>query len=108
MQAASDVFLGWVRFEERDFYVRQLRDMKGGIDVETIGAAQFVDYGARCGWTLARAHARSGDGAAIATYLGRNDAFAEAMVDFAFAYAEQVQRDYEAYKASHPTVAHPA
>jgi uncharacterized protein (DUF2252 family) len=98
MQAASDVFLGWVGFEGRDYYVRQLRDMKGSNDLTTVAANDFVDYGAHCAWALARAHARSGDGKAIAAYLGRNDAFAEAMVAFANAYARQVERDYEAFK----------
>ncbi|MBV8148947.1 MAG: DUF2252 domain-containing protein, partial [Candidatus Eremiobacteraeota bacterium] len=92
MQAASDLFLGWVRSDERDFYIRQLRDMKGSIDLTSTRRNEFVDYASHCGWTLARAHARSGDGEAIAAYLGHGDAFATAMVGFARAYAGQVER----------------
>ena len=108
MQAASDIFLGWDRFDGRDYYVRQLRDMKGGIDLATIDGGELVDYAQRCGWALARAHSRSGDGAGIAAYLGGGDVFAEAMVGFANAYSRQVERDYEAYEKSNPTVPPPA
>ncbi len=100
MQAASDVFLGWVRFGERDFYVRQLADRKASVDLSRVTAPELADYAASCGWTLARAHARSGDGAAIAAYLGKSDEFAEAMVRFANSYAACVERDYEAFVAS--------
>jgi uncharacterized protein (DUF2252 family) len=99
MQAASDIFLGWLRFDGRDYYVRQLRDMKGSVDLTTINADELIDYAAHCAWTLARAHARSGEGKEIAAYLGSNDAFAEAIVRFANAYAVQVGRDYEEFKA---------
>jgi uncharacterized protein (DUF2252 family) len=101
MQAASDVFLGWVQFEGRDYYVRQLRDMKGSIDLASVRCNEFFDYAAHCGRTLARAHARSGDVAGIASYLGRNDAFAQAMVGFARAYARQVARDYAAFVSAY-------
>ncbi len=97
MQAASDVFLGWVQFEGRDYYIRQLRDMKASVDLASVRCNEFFDYAAHCGQTLARAHARSGDVAGIASYLGRNDAFAQAMVGFARAYEGQVERDYAAF-----------
>jgi uncharacterized protein (DUF2252 family) len=99
MQAASDIFLGWQRVEgidgkRRDFYVRQLRDMKGSAAVETMVPAGMTAYGEACGWTLARAHARSGDAVAIAGYLGDDDAFPDAMVAYAEQYADQNERDY--------------
>jgi uncharacterized protein (DUF2252 family) len=97
MQAASDIFLGWVRSAGRDFYVRQLRDMKGSIDLTSCRRNQFADYAAHCGRTLARAHARSGEGDRIAEYLGRSDAFATGMAGFARSYAAQVERDYAAF-----------
>ncbi len=101
MQAASDILLGWHRGVgidgvERDFFVRQLWDAKGSVDLETIDASAMKIYGSLCGWTLARAHARSGDPAAIAGYLGKSDAFDHAMVDFAHRYADQNERDYAA------------
>jgi uncharacterized protein (DUF2252 family) len=101
MQATSDIFLGWDRFAGfdgviRDFYVRQLRDWKGSADVENIGPAGLAIYAGICGWTLARAHARSGDRVAIAAYLGSSDAFDRALVEFAVAYADQNERDYAA------------
>jgi uncharacterized protein (DUF2252 family) len=100
MQAASDIFLGWVRAEgqdgqERDFYVRQLWDGKRSLEVDLMGKAELARYGRVCGWTLARAHARSGDRAAIAAYLGSGTTFDEAVADFAEAYADQNERDYE-------------
>jgi uncharacterized protein (DUF2252 family) len=101
MQAASDIFLGWIRnkagFEDgvqRDFYVRQLWDWKTSVDLETILPRGLELYAQACGWTLARAHARSGDRIAIATYLGKGDAFDRALADFAVAYADQNERDY--------------
>jgi len=100
MQAASDIFLGWIRNKEgldgrqRDFYVRQLWDWKTSVDLETILPRGLELYAQACGWTLARAHARSGDRIAIATYLGKGDAFDRALADFAVAYAEQNERDY--------------
>jgi uncharacterized protein (DUF2252 family) len=100
MQAASDIFLGWERAEgvdgqPRDFYVRQLWDGKFSADLTTMEPALLPIYGQLCGWTLARAHARSGDRIAIASYLGSSDAFDRAIVDFALAYATQNVRDYE-------------
>lgn len=97
MQAATDLFLGWTSEGGRDFYVRQLRDMKASIDLEQIAPAQLVDYAAHCGATLARAHARSGEPGAIAAYLGRSDRFVTAVGRFAHAYAKQTQRDYDAF-----------
>jgi uncharacterized protein (DUF2252 family) len=103
MQAASDIFLGWERLtgldgNPRDFYVRQLRDWKGAWDPEAMEPAVMSVYGQLCGWTLARAHARSGDRIAIASYLGRGDVFDRAIVAFADAYADQNERDYAALK----------
>lgn len=102
MQAVSDIFLGWVRVKEgldgrmRDFYVRQLRDWKGSASVETMASAGMELYGELCGWTLARAHARTGDRIAIAAYLGAGDAFDQAVRAFADAYADQNERDHAA------------
>jgi uncharacterized protein (DUF2252 family) len=100
MQAASDIFLGWQRTEagldgqQRDFYVRQLRDWKFSLDIETMVPAGLRMYGELCGWTLARAHARSGDRIAIAAYLGGSDVFDRAITRFAAAYADQNERDH--------------
>ncbi len=102
MQAASDIFLGWDRFawqgEERDCYIRQLRDWKGSADIGGMTSAGMELWGRMCGWTLARAHARSGDRVAIAAYLGKSDAFDRAIGTFSVAYAEQNERDYKALK----------
>jgi uncharacterized protein (DUF2252 family) len=101
MQAASDIFLGWQRIKAgldgrtRDFYVRQLRDWKFSVDIETMIPEGLRMYGALCGWTLARAHARSGDRIAIASYLGNSDIFDRAVTKFAAAYADQNERDYQ-------------
>jgi len=101
MQAASDIFLGWVRMEEsddpRDYYIRQLHDWKGGAEIETFRPAGATLYGRLCGVTLARAHARWGDRIAIAAYLGKRDKFDRAVADFASAYADQNERDYVAF-----------
>jgi len=98
MQAASDIFLGWSRGPEgRDFYVRQLRDMKIAPDVETQTPQVMHDYAALCGLALARAHDKAGDAAMIAGYMGSNDHFDEAMGDYAVAYADQVERDYKSF-----------
>jgi uncharacterized protein (DUF2252 family) len=97
MQAASDIFLGWTTIDGHDFYVRQLRDMKLGVDFPSITAAQLPQYAGACGWTLARAHARSGDPGALAGYLGRSDAFEEAVVRFAHAYADLAENDYDEF-----------
>ncbi len=107
MQASSDIFLGWQHVEEggldgkpRDFYVRQLRDWKFSLDIETMIPAGMRMYGAVCGWTLARAHARSGDRIAIAAYLGGSDVFDRAVTEFAAAYADQNERDHQALVAA--------
>jgi uncharacterized protein (DUF2252 family) len=101
MQASSDIFLGWQRIEagldgqQRDFYVRQLRDWKYSVDIETMVPRGMSMYGELCGWTLARAHARSGDRIAIASYLGGSDVFDRAIAQFAAAYADQNERDHK-------------
>ena len=99
MQAASDIFLGWTKGEDRSryYYWRQLRDMKGSAEVETMVPAGLGFYADICGWTLARAHARSGDPIAIATYLGSSDRFDRSITDFAQRYADQNELDYEAF-----------
>jgi uncharacterized protein (DUF2252 family) len=102
MQAASDIFLGWLRFKgldgrTRDYYVRQLHDWKGGVDVESFRVPGATLYSRLCGATLARAHARLGDRVAIAAYLGKGDAFDRAITEFSVAYADQNERDYEVF-----------
>ena len=100
MQAASDVFLGWVEGAAgRQFYVRQLRDMKFAPDPSTFDAVTLPGYARICGRALARAHARAGDPVAIAAYLGSSDKFDSAVRDFSLAYADQVGRDFAAYQA---------
>jgi hypothetical protein len=99
MQTVSDIFLGWVRvkgFDDRtrDFYLRQLRDWKGSAEIESMVPAGMRAYGELCGWTLARAHARSGDRIAIAAYLGTSPAFDVAVREFADVYADQTERDH--------------
>jgi len=99
LQSSSDIFLGWERVvgldgQQRDFYVRQLRDMKGSAVVEEMVPHSMRLYGEACGWTLARAHARSGDAIAISAYLGDDDAFPDAMADFAERYADVNERDH--------------
>jgi uncharacterized protein (DUF2252 family) len=101
MQAASDLFLGWDRGAgidgtARDFYVRQLWDGKISADLTTIEPRALMVYAQMCGWTLARAHARSGDRIAIGAYLGGSETFDRAIVEFATTYADQNQRDYDA------------
>jgi uncharacterized protein (DUF2252 family) len=101
MQAASDIFLGWFRGTEgRDFYWRQLKDMKGSAKVEHMSPDELVLYAGLCGWALARAHARSGDRVQIAAYLGKSDRFDRAVADFAVAYADQNERDHAALCAA--------
>jgi uncharacterized protein (DUF2252 family) len=106
MQAASDIFLGWQTAEgidgsQRDFYVRQLADWKGSANIEDMVPKGMTEYGRLCGWTLARAHARSGgDRVAIASYLGDDTTFAHAIAEFASAYADQNDRDYAAMRAA--------
>jgi len=101
MQQASDIFLGWQRTAgidgvERDFYVRQLRDWKGSFAIESLLPEGLRMYGQVCGWSLARAHARSGDRIAIASYLGSSDDFEQAVADFAESYADLNESDYQA------------
>jgi uncharacterized protein (DUF2252 family) len=99
MQAASDIYLGWTKGVEanRYLYWRQLRDMKGSAEVELLSPAALTFYARQCGWTLARAHARSGDPIAIAAYLGKSDGFDRSIVDFSERYADQNERDYQAF-----------
>jgi len=104
MQAASDIFLGWEHAligldgQPRDYYARQLWDWKLSADIETMPPKEMTIYGEMCGWTLARAHARSGDRIAIGAYLGKGDAFDQALAEFAIAYSDQNQCDYQALK----------
>jgi uncharacterized protein (DUF2252 family) len=100
MQAASDIYLGWSRGMvdvSRHFYWRQLRDMKASVDVEAMTPVALTFYARTCGWTLARAHARSGDPIAIATYLGKRDQFDRSITDFSERYADQNEQDYQAF-----------
>jgi hypothetical protein len=99
MQAFSDIYLGWGGSKEagRYYYWRQLRDMKESAAVETMSPTGFLFYTRMCAWTLARAHARSGDPVAIAEYLGGGDRFDRAIADFADRYADQNERDYKAF-----------
>jgi uncharacterized protein (DUF2252 family) len=101
MQAASDILLGWlpatgIDGRTRDFYVRQLWDWKRSADVDAMSAREMAVYGRICGWTLARAHARSGDRVAIAAYLGSGDVFDRALAEFSELYADQAQKDHSA------------
>ena len=105
MQATSDIFLGWDRVtgidgQQRDFYFRQLRDWKGSVEIDTLLPMGLAIYARLCGWTLARAHARSGDRIAIAAYLGKSDVFDEAIATFSATYADQNERDYQALQAA--------
>jgi uncharacterized protein (DUF2252 family) len=99
MQSASDIYLGWTKGLDvrRHYYWRQLRDMKGSIEVETLLPVGLSFYGSTCGWTLARAHARSGDPVALAEYLGASDAFDQSITDFSLAYADQNEQDYQEF-----------
>ena len=99
MQAASDIYLGWTKGLDvrRHYYWRQLRDMKGSIEAETLLPVGLSFYARTCGWTLARAHARSGDPVAIAEYLGKTDAFDRSITDFSLAYADQNEQDYQEF-----------
>ena len=104
MQASSDIFLGWLHIpesvfgQERDYYVRQLRDWKGSVAVEAMDPRALSVYGQLCSATLAHAHARSGDRIAIASYLGRRTVFDRAVLAFSEAYAEQNDRDFAALR----------
>jgi len=101
MQASSDIFLGWLHVDagldgrERDFYGRQLKDWKGSAEIDQMDPQALMTYGRLCGWTLARAHARTGDRIAISAYLGKGSTFDRAIVEFSHAYAEQNDRDYK-------------
>ncbi len=97
MQAASDAFLGWTRVGTTDFYIRQLRDMKLSVSIESLVEEGFIEYCRFCGWALARAHARSADAAPISGYLGTSDVFDRALATFAETYADQTERDYAAF-----------
>ena len=105
-QAQSDIFLGWTRVPnpldgvDRDFYVRQLRDWKFSVPIEMMLPEGMTVYAGLCGWTLARAHARSGDRIALAAYLGGSDRFDQAIADFAETYADQNERDHAAFQAA--------
>jgi uncharacterized protein (DUF2252 family) len=98
MQAASDIYLGWTKGTgpdvRRHFYWRQLRDMKGSVEIDKLRPPGLTGYARICGWTLARAHARSGDPVAMAEYLGDSDAFDTSITDFSERYADQNERDY--------------
>ena len=105
MQAESDIFLGWTRAAgpdkiDRDFYIRQLKDWKFSAPIELMIPSAMAVYARLCGWTLARAHARSGDRVALAAYLGGSAQFDQAIADFAEAYADQNERDYAALQAA--------
>lgn len=100
MQAASDIFLGWTEIRGRDYYIRQLRDMKWALDISRTGIGRLERYLRGCGATLARAHARSTDPALIAGYLGNVPTFDDAVAQFASSYADQTERDYEAIAAA--------
>jgi hypothetical protein len=101
MQAVSDIFLGWQSAtppgrRSSHYYFRQLRDWKYSAGIESMNAAAMTGYGRMCGWTLARAHARTGDRIAIAAYLGGSDKFDQAVADFGETYAGQTERDHAA------------
>ena len=101
MQATSDIFLGWTKGPGgRAFYLRQLWDMKGSVDTTALQAPGLGFYGGLCGWSLARAHARTGDAVAISAYMGTSDTFDGAIADFSEAYADVNQRDHAAYLAA--------
>ena len=100
MQGASDIFLGWARTNKHDYYFRQFRDMKVSAEVETFRPSTLVAYATMCGWALARAHAKAGDAAMIAGYLGSNDQFDEALAQYAEDYADQAERDFETFQGA--------
>jgi uncharacterized protein (DUF2252 family) len=102
IQGAPDIFLGWGEQNGLQYYVRQLRDMKGGVefDRDKVKIENLPQYCAVCAWALALAHAKSGDAALIGGYVGKKDDLDEAMVRFAFAYADQTERDYQSLVAA--------
>jgi hypothetical protein len=99
LQAANDILLGWSTGPSgRQFYFRQLRDMKLAPDLAFFDGALLTDYARLCGWAMARAHAKAGNASiGIAAYIGRGDPFAEAIAGYAFAYADQVERDHDVF-----------
>ena len=99
MQSINDIFLGWTHTRHQ-YYWRQLRDWKGSINIEHLNADDLTSYARLCGWTLAHAHARTGDPASIAGYLGSGNAFDEAITEFAEQYVDQNQRDYNAFQSA--------
>jgi uncharacterized protein (DUF2252 family) len=100
IQGFNDIFLGWGSDGQRDYYVRQLRDMKRQLTPAMSSVEELRDYGALCGWVLARAHARSGNALQLAGYLGKGEAFDDALATFALSYADQVERDYDSFQAA--------
>jgi uncharacterized protein (DUF2252 family) len=98
MQGASDIFLGWASSKNHDYYLRQFRDMKVSAEVETFRPSTLVAYATMCGWALARAHAKAGDSAMIAGYLGSTDQFDTDLAKYAEEYADQAERDFEAFQ----------
>ena len=100
MQGASDIFLGWARTQNHDYYIRQFRDMKVSAEIETFRPRTLISYAKMCGWALARAHAKAGDAAVIAGYLGSNDRFDSALAQYAEAYADQAEEDFSAFQAA--------
>lgn len=102
IQGSPDIFLGWCELRGRHFYVRQLRDMKGGIDITPgmVRPRHFVEYCQLCGWALALAHAKSGDAARIAGYLGKSDVMDEAIAEFAVAYGQRTREDHRRLQAA--------
>jgi uncharacterized protein (DUF2252 family) len=100
MQASSDIFLGWASSPRHDYYVRQFRDMKVAAEPETFNPSTLESYATMCGWVLARAHAKAGDAAMIAGYLGSKETFDAALVKYSAAYADQAERDFALFKAA--------
>jgi len=100
MQAASDIFLGWSSTKRHDYYFRQLRDMKVSAEIETFKPSTLVAYATLCGWTLARAHAKTGSAVMIAGYLGSCERFDNALAKYSAAYADQVEQDYKAFQTA--------
>jgi uncharacterized protein (DUF2252 family) len=100
MQTSSDIFLGWssAKTNDREFYWRQLKDMKASANVDSMDQKGLLGYAGICGFTLARAHARSGDEVAIAAYMGKSDTFIKAMTRFAETYADQAEADYAVFR----------
>ena len=100
MQAASDIFLGWSRTENHDYYLRQFRDMKVSAEIETFKPGTLVGYASLCGWALARAHSKAGGAAEIAGYLGSSDRFDDALARYSEAYANQAELDFRTFQAA--------